>query len=105
MAIDTESKEYQDGREKLYEHVREHHSEPLKNLVRVPDAQGEFAQNIREGYDKNIEKAHKEGFGPYASPEYAAGAKEGVRDWEKQVKEGERERHTETERAFLIKAW
>jgi hypothetical protein len=100
MAIDTESKEYQDGRERLYEHVREQHSEPLKDVERIPGAQESFARNIREGYDKNIEKAHKEGVGPYASPEYAAGAKEGVRDWEKQVREGERERHTERQRVW-----
>jgi hypothetical protein len=100
MAIDTESKEYQDGRERLYEHVREQHSAPLKDVERIEGAQESFARNIRQGYDQSIEKAHKEGFGPYASPEYAAGAKEGVRDWEAQVKEGERERHAERQRVW-----
>ncbi|MFL6463881.1 MAG: hypothetical protein ACJ73N_05665 [Bryobacteraceae bacterium] len=103
--IDPESREYQDARERLYEHVREHHSEPLTYMAAVKGAQTEFAESIRKGYETNLEKAHTEGFGVYANHDYAAGALQGVRDWERQITEGERVRHAERERQFYEKAW
>lgn len=91
MSIDVTSQAYQEGRERLYEHVKEQHQQPLADLYRSPDAQEKYAREIREGYDKSITEAYKAGNALYADPNYAAGAKAGVRDWERDVKEAERE--------------
>jgi hypothetical protein len=95
---ENQSPLYQEARERLYKHVQEMHKEGFAaargfDPQSTSERQKEYTGMIVKDYDKSITEAEKAGKGLYGNPDYAAGAKAGVREW---AREQEREAEKQT---------